>query len=50
MPLSGFELETSSFDAILGFMHQLDEPKSLSHLKKMSNPLILEQFSVAIHR
>ena len=40
MPLPGFELETSSFDTMLGFMHQPDEPKSLSHWEEVGNPLI----------
>jgi len=30
-PLPGLELETSGFDTMLCFMHQPDEPKSLSH-------------------
>ena len=30
MPLPRLELETSGFDTMLGFMHQPDEPKSLS--------------------
>jgi len=41
MPLPGLELETSGFDIMLGFMHQPDEPKSLSFLKEVDNPLIL---------
>ena len=41
MPLPKLELETSSFDTMLGFMHQLDEPKSLSSWEEVGNPLIL---------
>ena len=35
------ELETSGFDTMLGFMHQPDEPKSLSYWEEVGNPLIL---------
>jgi len=41
MPLPRLELETSGFDTMLGFMHQPDEPKSLSCWKEVGNPLIL---------
>ena len=41
MPLPRLELETSAFDTMLGFMHQPDEPKSLSSWKEVGNPLIL---------
>ena len=30
MPLPRLEIETSGFDTMLGFMHQPDEPKSLT--------------------
>ena len=41
MPLPRLELETSGFDTMLGFMHQPDEPKSLSSWEEVGNPLIL---------
>ena len=41
MPLPRLELETSGFDTMLGFMHQPDEPKSLSYWEDVGNPLIL---------
>ena len=41
MPLPRLELETSSFDTMLGFMHQPNEPKSLSYWEEVGNPLIL---------
>ena len=41
MPLPRLELEISGFDTILGFMHQPDEPKSLSSWEEVGNPLIL---------
>jgi len=41
MPLPRLELETSAFDTMLGFIHQLDEPKSLSFWEEVGNPLIL---------
>jgi len=41
MPLPRLELETSDFDTMLGFIHQLDEPKSLSFWEEVGNPLIL---------
>ena len=41
MPLPSLELETSGFDTMLGFMHQPDEPKSLSYWEEVGNPLIL---------
>ena len=40
MPLPRLELETSGFDTMLGFMHQPDEPKSLSSWEEVGNPLI----------
>jgi len=40
-PLPGLELETSGFDTMLGFMHQPNEPKSLSDWEEVGNPLIL---------
>ena len=41
MPLPGLELETSGFDTMLGFMHQLSGSKSLSDWEEVGNPLIL---------
>ena len=41
MPLPRLELETSGFDTMLGFMHQPDEPKSLSYWEEVGNSLIL---------
>ena len=41
MPLPRLELETSGFDTMLGFMHQPDEPKSLSSWEEMGDLLIL---------
>ena len=41
MSLPKLELETSGFDTMLGFMHQPDEPKSLSSWEEVGNPLIL---------
>ena len=38
MPLSRLELETSGFHTMLGFMHQPDEPKSLSSWEEVGNP------------
>jgi len=45
MPLPRLELETSGFDTMLGFMHQPDEPKSLSYWEDVGNPLILHNTS-----
>jgi hypothetical protein len=55
MPLSGLELETSGFDTMLGFMHQPNEPKSLSDWEEVGNPLILHnrgknQFKTQVKR
>ena len=41
MPLPRLEIETSGFDTMLGFMHQPDEPKSLSSWEEVGNPVIL---------
>ena len=41
MPLPRLELEIFGFDTMLGFMHQPDEPKSLSYWEEVGNPLIL---------
>jgi hypothetical protein len=41
-PLPGLKLETSGF----GFMHQPDEPKSLSHLEEVGNPHILHNTNI----
>src|SRR6185503_12442193 len=41
MPLPRLELEIFGFDTMLGFMHQPDEPKSLSSWEEVGNPLIL---------
>ena len=49
-PLLGLELETSSFDTILGLMHQPDEPKSLSDWEEVGNPLILHNNCSLSHR
>ena len=51
MPLPRLELETSGFDTMLGFMHQPDEPKSLSSWEEVGNPLILHNKNeVEIHK
>jgi hypothetical protein len=45
-PLSGLELENFSFDTMLSFMHQPDEPKSLSHWEEVGNPHILHNTNI----
>ena len=49
MPLPRLELETSGFDTMLGFMHQPDEPKSLSYWEEVGNPLIFHNTVDAYH-
>ena len=50
MPLPRLELATSGFDAMLGFMHQPDEPKHLSSWEEVGNPLILHNNTYPINK